>query len=571
MAQIKKISDIALAIDSAAVMDRPLSEWRPILAEECQVYVFGENYIAKRFDQINYKFCEKFEAKDILVDNLYALLRYKYFPKSTEEIDEKINKIVSSFTVNLKSTLKKVTLEDDSTCAHVRMLPDYCVAFRNGVYNFKDDKWLFKYDIIYIEQLKNTIYQYSPDWIITWYINLDFEPLPLSINDTSLSEFIELMKEMTKEKRNYCFELMYNMSHNSEDKFSMSRFEHLCEILGYTLNISFSQHFVILVGSGQNGKNSLMDGCFTHRVIPTPTSNSIESFETDRFITGALENKAHNIYLETSQNTKQFDSQVLKNVTGSMYQTIECKGIQKYSSIINCKHIFAANDQSKLKFSDTTHGFRRRINVYEIWYRWDAQKRYLKRGDYYDTSFSDSLKEIKEDISNVITYVYFGMYGLKIATNNFNSNFKFKHNEWKLNYSDVDIDLKEKIESISISKIGKEIIRNDSLKNEYKVLFYDLKKNRLYESPTLRKLGYKTFEDMVRMLNDSEESSYYFSEHDVFINVRLLQKLSGDNSTAISFTQNLKKIWNINSLTNIYNNQPYVRIRFINNRITIIQ
>lgn len=571
MTTIKKVSDIALAIDNAAVMDRPLSEWRPILAEECQVYVFGENYIAKRFDQINYKFCEKFEAKDILVDNLYALLRYKYFPKSTEEVDEKINKIVNNFTVNLKSTLKKVSLENDSTCEHVQFLPDYCVAFRNGVYNFKDDKFLFKYDITYIEQLKNTIYQYNPKYIITWYINLDFEPLPISINDTSLSEFIELMKEMTKEKRNYCFELMYNISHNTEDKFSMNRFEHLCEILGYTLNISFSQHFVILVGSGQNGKNSLMDGCFTHRVIPTPTSNSIESFETDKFITGALENRAHNIYLETSQNTKQFDSQVLKNVTGSMYQTIECKGIQKYSSIINCKHIFAANDQSKLKFSDTTHGFRRRINVYEIWYRWDAQKRYLKRGDYYNTSFSDSLKEIKEDISNVITYVYFGMYGLKLATNNFNDNFKFKHNEWKLNYSDVDIDLKEKIESISISKIGKEIIRNDNLKNEYKVLFYDLKKNRLYESPTLKKLGYKTFDDMIKMLNDCEESSYYFSEYDVYINVRLLQRLSGDNSSAISFTQNLKKIWNINSLTNIYNNQPYVKIRFINNRITIIQ
>ena len=137
------------------------------------------------------------------------------------------------------------------------------------------------------------------------------------------------MKEMTKIERNYCFELMYNISHDAEDKFSLKRFSHLCQILGYTLNISFLQHFVIFVGSGQNGKNSLMDGCFTHRVIPSPTSNSIESFETDKFISGALENRAHNIYLETSQKTREFDSQVLKNITGSMYQTIECKGIQK--------------------------------------------------------------------------------------------------------------------------------------------------------------------------------------------------------------------------------------------------
>lgn len=220
MTQIKKINDIAASVDSAVVMDRPLSDWRPILSEECQVYVFGENYIAKRFDQIHYKFCEKLEAKDILIDNLYALLRYKYFPKSSEAIDDKISKIVQNFTANLKTSLKKVSLEVDTMCEHVNFLPDYCVAFRNGVYDFKNDKWLLKYDIIYIESLKNTIYQYDPKWIITWYINLDFEPLPVSIMETSLEEFIDLVKEMIKDSHNYCFELMYNIAHDVEDKFS---------------------------------------------------------------------------------------------------------------------------------------------------------------------------------------------------------------------------------------------------------------------------------------------------------------------------------------------------------------
>lgn len=567
MTQIKKINDIAASVDSAVVMDRPLSDWRPILSEECQVYVFGENYIAKRFDQIHYKFCEKLEAKDILIDNLYALLRYKYFPKSSEAIDDKISKIVQKFTANLKTSLKKVSLEDDTMCEHVNFLPDYCVAFRNGVYDFKNDKWLLKYDIIYIESLKNTIYQYDPKWIITWYINLDFEPLPVSIMETSLEEFIDLVKEMIKDSHNYCFELMYNIAHDVEDKFSLKRFNHLCEILGYTLNISFLQHFVILVGSGQNGKNSLLDGCFTHRVVPTPTSNSIESFETDRFITGALENHAHNFYLETSQKTREFDSQVLKNITGSMYQTIEVKGIQKYSSLINCKHIFAANDQAKLKFSDTTHGFRRRINVFEIFYRWDSQKRYLKKGDYYDTSFSDSLKEIKGDISNVIMYVYFGMYGLKSSTKGWEQNFKFTSNEWNLTYSDIDVDVKEKIESTSIQKIANEMFKS---KEEFKVLFYDLKKVRLYESKTVHKLGYKTYDDLLKMLDNVEEASYYFSENDVYMNLRLVQKIINNKSTSINFTQKIKKIYNLNGLSNIYNNQPYVKVRFINNKMRII-
>ena len=61
----------------------------------------------------------------------------------------------------------------------------------------------------------------------------------------------------------------------------------------------------MLIGSGQNGKNSLFDGCFSNRVIPRPAANDLDAIEGDRFITGALENKAHNIFLETSAKTKR--------------------------------------------------------------------------------------------------------------------------------------------------------------------------------------------------------------------------------------------------------------------------
>ena len=87
----EKINDLADSINSKALLARSLTDWRPILAVECQVYVYNENYIAKRFDQINYKFCNKVEAKEILIDNLYALLRFKYFPKQNEDIDERIS------------------------------------------------------------------------------------------------------------------------------------------------------------------------------------------------------------------------------------------------------------------------------------------------------------------------------------------------------------------------------------------------------------------------------------------------------------------------------------------------
>ena len=37
-------------VDETALKARPLTDWRPELAKECQVYVFEENYLAKRFD-----------------------------------------------------------------------------------------------------------------------------------------------------------------------------------------------------------------------------------------------------------------------------------------------------------------------------------------------------------------------------------------------------------------------------------------------------------------------------------------------------------------------------------------
>ena len=76
-----------------------------------------------------------------------------------------------------------------------------------------------------------------------------------------------------------------------------------------------------------------------------------------------------------------------------MYQSVEHKGLNRYSSIINCKYIFAGNDQDNIKFSDNTTGFRRRINVFEIFYQWDSQKRFMKKGDYYDSQFTDDLRE----------------------------------------------------------------------------------------------------------------------------------------------------------------------------------
>ena len=140
------VKDIETRVDASALLMRPLSDWRIPLSDEVNVYVYDEKYIAKRFDQINYQFVEKETAKEILVDNLYALLRYKYFPRATEEIDKRIDQIVSSFTANLKTTLKKVSFDKASDCIYLSMIPDYCIAVGSPAYiikryNFTSHQW----------------------------------------------------------------------------------------------------------------------------------------------------------------------------------------------------------------------------------------------------------------------------------------------------------------------------------------------------------------------------------------------------------------------------------------------
>ena len=135
--------------------------------------------MCKRFDQINYTFSEVNGAREVVVDNLYALLRYKYFPISDDEVEKRIGEIIKSFTVNLKTTLIKVSFDTDKEFQNVMLLENSQVAFRNGVFDFRTNDWLFKY-ITDMPTLFNRIYSYDKV-IIQWYFNFNFEPLPFAV------------------------------------------------------------------------------------------------------------------------------------------------------------------------------------------------------------------------------------------------------------------------------------------------------------------------------------------------------------------------------------------------------
>lgn len=566
----EKMNSLTDGLTNVMYKDFSLVEWRPILAVECQVYVYNEIYLGKRFDQINYSFCSQDTAKEILIDNLYALLRYKYFPKATDDTDKKISEIIKSFTTNLKSVLIKVSFDKDADCKIVNFIPDGCVAFRNGVYDFRNDEWLFIYDKIDIPKLHNAIYLYDDKYIIPWYININFSPLGIDIKNTDLKEFFEIIKDFNVNNKNYCFELMYNMSHNIDHQFEFDKFKHLCEIIGYLCLQSFSQHFVLFIGTGQNGKNSLFDGCFTPRVVPMPTNIDMNSIEENQFVTGALENKSHNIFLETDPSTKT-KSEMLKALTGGPLQSIQHKGVDIYPGYINCKFIWAGNDQEKIKFSDNTNGFRRRINLFETYYKWDPKKQFLKKGDYYDTTFSEDLRELKEDITNIIVFIYFAMFGVKEATKNFTSIFRFAKNDWRLEYSDIDFDLKDRLDNITITKIM------DWYKRWYntetaKTAFFDMSKKALYLSDTVKEFNITNYGEFINSFMKNEEIFIqYFVEHDAYVSLKFLQEISGaSGASGKTFSQDFKKLYSLSGLTYLSSNKSYAKCSFRNGRLKII-
>ena len=569
---------VAQNAQTASYLKMPLHMWRPILAKECGVFVVGEMYLGKRFDQINYSYCTLETAKEIVEDNCYALLRYKYFTKPDDEVDKRIADIIKSFKANLKTTLlrKSFNVNDADECGILKNLPMYCVAFKNGVFNFKDNKFLFKYDILKVDGITNRIYQYDPDYAIMWYLNYNFVPMDgIDIMELPLEDFVDVLKENEElhrkddpesKSKNLCFELMWNMSHDMFDMYNPYKFKHLCEILGYLMDPQFVQKFVMLIGAGRNGKNSLFDGCFTNKVVPMPTQNSLVAIEEDKFITGTLEGKFHNIFLETDERSASTTSSaMLKQLTGSQLQTIESKGKDKHSGYINCKFIFSANEQEKVKFGDVSIGFRRRINMFEVYYQYDQDLKFMKKNpDYYNTTYSQDLHEISDNLLNTITFVYLAMYGIKSATKDFKKSFEFSRDDYNMTYSDINTDIKEKVRDITADKLAKWV--KESKKTRIKNAFLDGTGKEFWQnSKELKDFGLVGgFDSVYKALKDDETRNDYFADHEIYIGLEHLKDLIEEPAmSATKFTSTFKKLFANAMMIKTADGKQYVKVTFI--------
>ena len=543
------MDNLNVKVEVASLMQVPISNWRTTLARECNVYICEEGYIAKRFDQIHYKFVDKLEAKEIIIDNLYALLRFKYFRQLSEKIDNQIKKIVSNFVQNLQTSIQRISFINDSQCVIKKMLPDNCIAFRNGVYDFKNNKWLFKYDIYSIDNQRNRIYQYDYDYIITWYVNTDYEPHRIADVNETLTKY--------QSNPNLMFKLIYNMSFDSDNNFSIDKFTHLCQVMGYTLLQSFSDKFVCLVGNGSNGKTCLFESILADRIVPRPSYNDHSDIENNKYIINILKNKHINLAL-SSDMLKQV--KVLKSLTGSMYQSIEAPHKALCEGIVNCKYIFSSTNY--IRFNDDSEGFNRRLNTYRIYYRWDKDKYYLERGKYYDVKISDSLEELRNDES-LDTYIELSIIGLKSATSDFTKGFEFLYNNAvKVNES-ANIDIVSLINNISLRQISNYI--NSSL-NEYeknKDALLDINADRLYTSKYFKAIGISSFQ---KLLAEMDKSNSLLNNRDYYIGLWVLRRIAMPNVKIIKESM-LNQINNLDIISK--RKFRYVKVRIENNKLKV--
>lgn len=611
---LKSVDQISDKVNQQMLITRSLADWRPILARECQVYQFeNRSFLAKHFSQIHYTICDINTATDILIDNLYALLQNKYFDPLTDEALERINQIIKSFTTNLKTVLRTVSFYDkpkindefdNSEIVHIKNLPNGCVAFRNGVFDFRTNKFLFKYART---RMRNgtDIVEYPLEYVVRFYFNFNFEPFDFSIMDFTLSEFEQALKELDETQRNLCFELVHNMSFDEMHRFSLPRFEHLCQIMGYMCCSTIAEQFAIIFGVGQNGKDSLFRGCFTAHIIPTPSALSLDNILDTPFATGTLEGRCQNINLELAPKTYK-DVAKLKALTGGEEVDIEKKGVQSHTGIINCKYLFAGNVQDDIKFNDTSNGFLRRVNVFNVHYVWDAQKNFMKRGDYFDTTFM--LDDLKYDLSNAVLFVYLAMFGLKSATNNFTTDFKFTHNEWSNEYSSIDTEFVEKLNSIRIDDVLKAARFNKQSVLEFDQIIYSQQHHKFWRESFSPSCLYLPTQELYQNIVSADTDTIEFasvssflartysapiydnegnyvddididvakelimSEDEIYLNAKWLQTLMKlDSITVRVFNKNIKLAFGQACEERIANNQPYIRCNFRSGRLQILR
>lgn len=523
-----------------------LHEWGQLLKPDLQMFSYREVYFGRYLKTLNFSFYSRDEAESLIERNAKIVLREKYFTNPTNDdiaLEKNIVKYISS---SMDSLIDVISFENEMLEKQrvLKFLPNYCIAFANGVYDFYNNEWLFKYE----ETDIGSIY-YTPEYIITWFIGIHFEPLDV-FNELPLKSLsVDDLLDVLSIDNTLSTKLIYNMAHDQTHTFSKTKFLHIAQVLGYLLTSRPIQKFVIVVGDGNNGKNGLFEGLLYRLIYPGISKAKLSEIETDEFITGTIGQYNHNICLENEDRTYP-KSVNLKLLTGESQIEINKKGVQRYSTYFNSKFLFAINNIQNIKFGDTSDGFNRRINILELFYKWDPNGYYKQLGDYYDVKFSGDFMEFREDPKNFFYIYYIAMFGAIQAFKDRNT-YEFVENSYKVEKYSTTESFANKLE-ISYERVLRYLKGNKERQEDF--IFTKDRKN--YKRFTKILYQFADDFDYDEVIQENEETGSkltaydeFLMDHDLvpmYVSISVLYDLifglTGD-ITKTNFTQTLKAFY----------------------------
>lgn len=554
----RKIENIMEQVNVSMYLNMKLDAWKMKLAYECNVFVLGKRYLARRYDKINFSIVSESEARTILVDNVNALLKYKYLTITSDESRKKIEEITKVMKSNIKTNLIKVG--DKANGFNLHELPNGCIAFKNGVYDFKNNNWLFTYDTIDIPSLHDKIIFYN-GYMIKWYFNIDFKPFDFSIMEKPFNVFLKEQrrtKDISSVMKVFC-----NYAHNNADKLSMEKAVHLSEVMGHLVQQKFTNN-VCFVNMNSQHSHILLDKFFTPYIVPKPSDFTLSYIERNKIAKDYLQQHSQNISYEYGDYATGRLS-VITELTNDEMQNIDKQYKESDIQPINNHMLFCIGKNGDLNVSEDSPMLDR-LNIFDLNYRFSYHNQYLKTNDcYYD------MRNLSITLNDIIIFIYISMYGLRSATRDFTRDFKFTYNDFTGILSQKVNTLGEQLKNIKMD----DFLQKIALDEDLKVVLYDTKYiERLFRSESMHafyKRKWTNVSNLKTMLQTPRYYNAFFAnKKEVFIRINFIYDYLGYTTSRKEFTRMIRKLYPTSDMRKIDNNRMYIRAYFENGLLKII-
>lgn len=223
-----------------------MRDWQGELAFKTDTYNLGGRIIAKAQNEVSYVQGSMSDASKragavfIYSQNIKEVMERDYFPDPNKDELQLINDVESYLIQHIQQSVPSAHLEseawgrdaeefanilerkrldeeiegDSCQSEYLKMydIPPYCVAFNNGIYNFRDGCWWYKY-IKNQRKISNgalsiflTNKTYPPFIYLDWNFKFDFQPLYLdssSLSKADLNSLIDINLNDEEELKKY--------------------------------------------------------------------------------------------------------------------------------------------------------------------------------------------------------------------------------------------------------------------------------------------------------------------------------------------------------------------------------